>query len=139
MSHDPILIADTKAWLKKAGNDLRAATISIEANPPLLEDVVFHCQQAVEKSLKAFLTFNDQPFRKTHHLEEIGEACLKIDSSLKDLVTEAVPLSEYAWAFRYPGDPETPQLEESQSALQIAKNVYKATLNRVPEESHPEV
>ena len=90
-------------------------------------------------SLKAFLTFNDQPFRKTHHLEEIGEACLKIDSSLKDLVTEAVPLSEYAWAFRYPGDPETPQLEESQSALQIAKNVYKATLNRVPEESHPEV
>lgn len=79
MPHDPILIVDTKAWLKKAANDLRAAALDLEADPPLLEDVVFHCQQAVEKSLKAFLTFHDRPFRKTHNLEEIGEACLKID------------------------------------------------------------
>ncbi len=34
MPHDPILIADTKAWLKKAGNDLRAATIDLDADPP---------------------------------------------------------------------------------------------------------
>ena len=137
MPHDPILIADTRAWLKKAGNDLRAATIGLQADPPLLEDVVFHCQQAVEKSFKAFLTFHDRPFRKTHNLEEIGEACLNIDPSLGDLVTKAVPLSEYAWAFRYPGDPETPDLDESKSALSLAEQINKAILQRVPEEAHP--
>jgi HEPN domain-containing protein len=137
MPHDPILIADTKAWLKKAGIDLRAARIDLDADPPLLEDMVFHCQQAVEKSFKAFLTFHDQPFRKTHNLEEIGEACLNIDSSLRDLVAEAVPLSEYAWAFRYPGDPETPDLEESKSALSVAEQINIAILQRVPKEAHP--
>ncbi len=137
MPYDPILIADTKAWLKKAGNDLRAATIDLDADPPLLEDMVFHCQQAVEKSFKAFLTFHDQPFRKTHNLEEIGEACLKIDPSLTDLVAKAVPLSEYAWAFRYPGEPETPDLEESESALSVAQHVNEAILHRLPTEAHP--
>jgi HEPN domain-containing protein len=136
MPHDLALLADTKAWLKKAANDLRAATIDLEADPPLLEDVVFHCQQAVEKSFKAFLTFHDQPFRKTHNLEETGEACLKIDTSLADLVAEAVPLSEYAWMFRYPGEPQVPDLEEAESALHVAWEVFEAILGRLPEETH---
>jgi len=137
MPHDPILIADTKAWLKKSANDLRGAMLDMEADPPLLEDAVFHCQQAVEKSIKAFLAFHDQPFRKTHNLEELGEACLKIDKTLSGLVEEAVPLSEYAWAYRYPGDPESPELEESEAALSTAQKIYDAILNRVPEEAHP--
>lgn len=137
MPHDPILIADTKAWLKKSANDLRGAMLDMEADPPLLEDAVFHCQQAVEKSIKAFLAFHDKPFRKTHNLEELGEACLKIDNTLADLVEEAVPLSEYAWAYRYPGDAESPELEESEAALSTAQKIYNAILNRVPEEAHP--
>jgi HEPN domain-containing protein len=48
--------------------------------------MVFHCQQAVEKSFKASLTFHDQPFRKTHSLEEIGEAYFNIGVRLRDLV-----------------------------------------------------
>jgi len=36
MAHDPILIADTKAWLKKSANDLRGAALDMEADPPLL-------------------------------------------------------------------------------------------------------
>ncbi len=70
--------------------------------PPLVEDIVFHCQQAVEKSMKAFLTWHNVPFRKTHSLEELGEQCLRIDESLKELVDRAVPLTDYAWRFRYP-------------------------------------
>ena len=31
---------------------------------PLLGDATFHCQQAVEKALKAFLIWHDRPFRK---------------------------------------------------------------------------
>jgi HEPN domain-containing protein len=103
----------------------------------LTEDALFHCQQAAEKTFKAFLTFHNSPFRKTHNLEEIGEACLQIDASLKEIVDEAVPLTEYAWAFRYPGDPETPKREEAQAAFALARKVYKAILKLAPAETHP--
>ncbi|MCZ7570447.1 MAG: HEPN domain-containing protein [Ardenticatenaceae bacterium] len=64
MPLDPVLVADTQGWLQKAANDLRGAEIDPAATPPLLEDAVFHCQQAAEKALKAFLTFHNQPFRR---------------------------------------------------------------------------
>ncbi len=70
MPHDPARVADTRAWLQKADNDLRAAEHDQTARPPLLGDVTFHAQQTAEKAFKAFLTWHDRPFRKTHNLEE---------------------------------------------------------------------
>jgi len=81
--------------------------------------------------------FHNSPFRKTHNLEEIGEAWLRITPTLKKFVDEAVPLTEYAWAFRYPGDPETPKHEEAQLALSVAKRVYESILELLPAETHP--
>ncbi len=43
-----------EAWLTKANNDLRSAQRLIEIEPMILDTACFHCQQAVEKSLKAF-------------------------------------------------------------------------------------
>ena len=65
--------ADTRAWLARARDDLRGAEIDLAASPPLLGDAAFHWQQAVEKALKAFLTWHDRPFRKTHDLTEDGD------------------------------------------------------------------
>ena len=55
MPHDPILVSETKEWLIKATQDLRSAEHALTASPPLLGDVAYHCQQATEKALKAFL------------------------------------------------------------------------------------
>lgn len=134
MPHDPVRITETTAWLRRAASDLRAATHELAADPPILDDLVFHCQQAVEKSMKAFLAWHDRAFRKTHNLEEIGEACLSIDSSLKAIVDRAVPLTEYAWRFRYPGEPESPTQDEAQEALETAWAAYRALLDRLPAE-----
>ena len=133
-SADPGLVSETKAWFAKAKEDLRAAECDLAARPPLIEDAAFHCQQAAEKSLKAFLTWHGAPFRKTHSLEEIGEQCLDIDSSLKAVVDPAVPLTEYAWRFRYPGEQEGPTREETEEALSLARGVYDAVINRLPAE-----
>jgi hypothetical protein len=46
--------------------------------PPLTADITFHAQQLAEKALKGFLTWHDQPFRKTHDLVEIGEQCVTL-------------------------------------------------------------
>ena len=92
-------------------------------------NALFHCQQAGEKSLKAYLTFFNQPFRKTHSLKELGEPCFLLDSSLQELTTEADALTDYAWKLRYPGDPyiveaaELGVLAEIQSRLPVAARV----------------
>jgi HEPN domain-containing protein len=108
MPPDPELLAETRAWFAKALNGLRAAEALAATSPPLFDEAVFHCQQAAEKALKGFLAWHGCTFRKTHNLEEPGEQCLAIDPSLREVVDQAVPLSEYAWKFRYPGEPLQP-------------------------------
>ena len=56
--------AETRDWLRKCALDLRAGEFGLTAVPPLADDVLFHAQQLAEKSLKAFLTWHDVPFRK---------------------------------------------------------------------------
>src|SRR2546425_5586600 len=120
MPHDPARVADTKAWLVRAATDLRAAALDLTATPPILEDVVFHCQQAVEKAMKGLLSWHDEPFGKTHDLGALGETCLRMDSTLRSLVDRAAPLTEYAWKFRYPGEDEEPTREEAEPALAVS-------------------
>jgi HEPN domain-containing protein len=132
MPPDPVRLADTRAWLGRAETDLRSARADLAAAPPILGDALFHCQQAVEKALKAFLTWHDTPFRKTHDLGELGSQCLRIDSSLEPLLRPAAPLTEYAWRFRYPGEPVEPSRGETDAALRLAETIVAAVTERIP-------
>jgi HEPN domain-containing protein len=137
MALDPVRVEDTRAWLTKAARDLRGAEIDLAAVPPLLDDLVFHCQQAAEKGFKAFLTWHDEPFRKTHNLREVGDQCTAIDATLAPLVLRATPLSKYAWQFRYPGDGPLPTMDEATEALALAREVVAAVHAPVPAGTHP--
>ncbi len=46
-------------------------------------------------------------------------------------------LSEYAWKYRYPGEPAEPEVAEAQEALALAREVYLAILSRLPPEVKP--
>lgn len=134
MPHDPVKIEETRSWFKKAQDDLRAASVDMEADPPLLEDALFHCQQAVEKVLKGFLTWHDQPFRKTHSLTELGVICSRLDPSLENVLRMAAGLSEYATVYRYPGETMPPSQEEAASARELAEEVLSQLLAKLPAE-----
>lgn len=43
----------TRQWLAHSAEDLRAARHGLEAAPPLVSDVLFHCQQAAEKGAQS--------------------------------------------------------------------------------------
>jgi hypothetical protein len=58
-------------------------------------------------------------------------------STLRDLVDRAVPLTEYAWKFRYPGEPEGPAPVEAEEAFGIAREVVAAILARLPVDTRP--
>jgi HEPN domain-containing protein len=129
---------DVRAWLQKAALDLRSAEHAMsEREASLRSDVVFHAQQAAEKSFKAFLAWHDVAFRKTHNLEELGRACVSIDATLRATVDRAVPLTEYAWRFRYPGEPSEPSGEEANEALNTACEVFEALASRLPKNVQP--
>ena len=93
---------------------------------------VYHCQQAAEKTLKAFLVFHQEPFRKTHNLKELGEACRSLDADLPPVVAESFLLTEYAWMFRYPGAPRDIEEGEAEAALRLAWSLYEALTGRLP-------
>ena len=128
---------EVKAWFQKGANDLRGADVDLAASPPLIEDALFHCQQAAEKALKGFLTAHDRPFRKTHDLDELSRACEEFDPTLKSCLMEVRDLTVFAWEFRYPGETVVPSKEEAFHALARARQAYESVLSRLPKEVHP--
>lgn len=112
--------------------DLRGAEVDLAASPPLCGDAAFHCQQAIEKALKAFLTWHDQPFRKTHDLVELGGQSAQLAPELEPLLRATAPLTEYAWRFRYPGEPAEPSVQEAREALALAERVVSGIVGSLP-------
>lgn len=113
-------------WLDRARADLRAAEVDLATGPPLLGDAVFHCQQAVEKALKGLLTRHDHVFAKTHDIEPLAVASREYHPQLSATLDRAVPLTEYAWRYRYPGPVAEPPREEVEDALEVARGVVRA-------------
>lgn len=64
--------ATSSDWLAHARSDLKLARLGM-GQDVLPEQICFHAQQAVEKSLKAVLLFRRIDFPFTHDLEELIE------------------------------------------------------------------
>ena len=133
MPVDAVLLRNTAAWLRKARQDMDRVERCLAAESPDVEDALFHCQQTAEKALKAFLTFHDQPFRKTHDLASLARQCADIDSALAPLVDRLDHLSEYAWAYRYPSRLAEPTQVEMQEARGAAQAALDQIFRRLPE------
>lgn len=121
----------TREWIEKAEHDLLAAQRA--ALPPALLDItVFHCQQAMEKVLKGFLTWHDQPFRRTHNLMELLAQCRAIDAAFAELEGSAALLSPYAADHRYPGSALTLDSHQAAIALRLAGEAVAFVATRLP-------
>jgi HEPN domain-containing protein len=129
MTPEEWLLSETRGWVQRATRDLRVAEICASELPA---EALFHCQQAAEKLLKAFLTWNQTEFRKTHELGELAMACARIDATLAPVLEEAIALSPYAWRFRYPGAPYEPDPEEAARGLVLATRVRDEICKRLP-------
>jgi HEPN domain-containing protein len=104
----------------------------MESPTSLFGAVGFHCQQAVEKALKAYLTWLNQSFEKTHSLFVLAGMCLETDPNFEDLRVAAVTLTPYAVITRYPGDLPDSSLEEANTAIELAQRAYEFILAKLP-------
>ena len=125
-------IEEVREWIERVQEDLRAAQVDLGAAPPLVRDALFHCQQAVEKTLKAFLTARKVPFAKTHDIDELGLACEKLAPELKNIIDPARGFTVFAARFRYPGASTVPNRSEAAETLETARSVYDAIASRLP-------
>lgn len=137
MSLDRARLEETVGWFRKAQNDLRAARVDLDADPPLPEDALFHRQQAVEKALKGFLTWHDEPFRKTHSLVELGVQCTALAPDLEETLRRTAGLSEFATRYRYPGADVAATVEEALEYLGLAQRVFDQVLAHLPAGTRP--
>ncbi len=136
----PEKVALIQAWLRKAQKDLLTAKHVLTADPPLTDSSVFHCQQAVEKALKAFLLWMDKPFGKTHNLRELSQSVIEKVPRLEPLLHSAAELTPYAVVYRYPEDTgvvEEPTLTETKKAISLADKVLKEIIASLPKETWP--
>lgn len=115
-----------RSWLTKAGNDLICARILGDTPEAPLDIAIYHCQQAGEKAVKAFLVHCGITPPKTHDLRKLVLEAASRDSSFSRMIDIAASLTPYAWEFRYPDDlAETyPTREEFAEALANAQELY---------------
>jgi HEPN domain-containing protein len=126
-----------KAWLITAKHDLAAARKLSEESDPYLDTAIYHCQQAAEKAIKAFLVFHDQRFEKTHDLRPLIGIAQPLEAKFSNYRDAAELLTPYAAEFRYPGDVLDPTREEFDIALSEAQRVWEFVLSILPSETHP--
>ncbi|MDI3525781.1 MAG: hypothetical protein PWP42_1031 [Candidatus Atribacteria bacterium] len=72
---------EVKQWLIKSQRDLDSARLLLKGG--YLDTAVYHCQQAVEKAIKAYLTYRDVPFEKTHNLVALLAFCVPLEPSFE--------------------------------------------------------
>ncbi len=100
-----------KQWLAKADEDLLVVERLTDYEIIATSSVCFHCQQAVEKSLKAFLIANGVDIKKTHNIEYLLSECSDIDKDFTDI--DPKELSDFGVDARYPGDMYIPDEDET--------------------------
>ena len=92
-----------EAWraLRLADRDIKVFDILVEEPEAHLSIVLFHAQQAMEKSLKAVLFSRQIEFRRTHNLTELAHLLRQegVETPVADDLLER--MNPFAVAFRY--------------------------------------
>jgi HEPN domain-containing protein len=118
-----------RQWLAKADEDLNAAKALLSLETAFFSTIGFHCQQAAEKYFKAFLTWQQIEFPKTHDLSLLLALISTAAPSLAESLEEAAELTSYGVEIRYPGDIPEITADEAAEAIHLAGRVKEAILS----------
>jgi HEPN domain-containing protein len=123
-----------KEWLQLAHNDLIVAKHTLEDLYPRQTEIsCFHCQQAAEKSLKAYLLFCDIEPPRVHNLRLLCQMCAQQDASFEALLIPCSDLTPYGVEIRYPNELEIDE-ENARLAVGKAGEIYNFCLAKIPHE-----
>jgi HEPN domain-containing protein len=118
-----------KKWFEIAEHDMEAAQLIIEMKPLILDIACFHCQQAIEKYLKAFLVYNNKVIERTHNLNLLQEQCSEIDRDFENYYLNKI--NEFSVNVRYPDEYFLPDLEEANDYYSLVLEVQKLVVGKI--------
>lgn len=120
---NPIL----QEWIDLADSDLAFAQTGFEAED-FYHLICFHCQQSVEKIIKAFLIYHRTKFPKIHDLIELNKLCLLIDPSFTELREEISFLNTFYVETRYAGGFfKAIDKKDAEKAINLATEIMRFT------------
>ena len=125
-----------REWLIRADRDLQAARLLLENPTPLLEYVLFHCQQAVEKALKGYIEYREIRPPKTHVIAQLLDLAEVQDSDFAS-IRDSAWLTPYAVSTRYPGFEPEPTAELAREGITTAKQILAFVTERLSAEAKP--
>lgn len=96
------ILASPAEWLAHARSDLAFARLGLNQDI-LPEQICFHAQQAVEKTLKAVLLHGRIDFPFTHDLDALLDTLSSAGIAVPADLEDAGSLTPYAVETRYPG------------------------------------
>lgn len=121
-------------FLIKASHDLGTAELIFKNKPEFTDTLTFHCQQTIEKSLKAYLTFHNTKIKSNHDLIYLIEKCSELDSEFttfsKDVFAD---VNDVGMSVRYEDIENDPKEDEAFRYLEFAREIYsfvKQKLNK---------
>jgi HEPN domain-containing protein len=128
---DPDAESLLREWIEKAEADLEAAgqlAPHVATIIRLREIVGFHCQQAVEKFLKALLTYHQAEFPKTHDIERLLILVRGVNRDVAETLKGAGWLGPFGVEIRYPGDAAEMLPGDELKAIEIARAAKEVVL-----------
>ncbi|MCI8622610.1 MAG: HEPN domain-containing protein [Provencibacterium sp.] len=90
-------------WLDKAGGDLLCAR-ALREDDRCYDGAGFHCQQAIEKALKAYILLRSGRLHDGHNLTWLCRQALRYDRKFSDWFDESAALTHCYIETRYPSD-----------------------------------
>ncbi|MFH0728158.1 MAG: HEPN domain-containing protein [Pseudomonadota bacterium] len=123
----------TKNWIQFADRDIAAAK-NLQDNDYVANIVLFHCQQCVEKCLKAILEENEIAVPKIHSVVRLyGIVCEKVAPSIKLDDNDLNLIDDIYIETRYPSGlgllpSGFPTKETAMEVLKITQSIYDNTL-----------
>ena len=115
---------ETDEWIQKAEDDFEIASLLRRRRKHRHYDAIcFHCQQCVEKYLKARLVEANIAFPKIHDLARLLDRALPVEPLWGPMRLPLQALTEYAVEFRYPG--EFAAEKDAHTAYQSCKEIRK--------------
>jgi HEPN domain-containing protein len=120
-----------KQWIVKADHDLGTAKITYLHIPEYMDTVTFHCQQAVEKYLKAYLVYLKIEFKFTHDSVYLLDLVCTNDKELASCYEKIAELESYAVEVRYPNEMIFLSKEKVEQAISTATEIRKTVTTKM--------
>ncbi len=114
-------------WLEFAADDLKMAQLAL--GEELYNQVCFHADQCVEKTLKAIYIHQGKPYPRTHKLADLLSHLPK--KELKGLHEQIADLDRFYIPTRYPDAlpgslvDSMPSEDDAREAMETAETVFK--------------